>query len=99
MQWFIIKLVFSIKDAETKISTAFETSVRLVKASDSSEAFAIAKRIGDSETSQLNTTKVWCFEGVAWAYPIKSPKHGTEVYFSSISKDEAERLIEFSHLC
>lgn len=99
MQWFIIKLVFAIKDAETMVSTAFETSVRLVKASDSSEAFAVASQLGNAESGTLTANKHWQFEAVAWAYPIETPQHGTEVYFSSISKEEAERLTEFSHLC
>ena len=96
MNWYIAKLVFQIiNNSETQ---QFDEQLRLIQASDYSEAFANAEAIGAKEEDDFlnsdNQRVVWKFQAITHLFEITNLENGAELCSQIIEKKPNERYLE-----
>ncbi len=97
MNWYIVKLVFSIDRDQVAKSAQFDEQIRLVQARNSSDAYFKARNIGKKEetafSSDRNETIKWRFIDVPEISLLGELKDGAEVYSNTIEIEEKTSYI------
>ena len=101
MNWYIVKLVFSIKAENTEHKPQFDEQLRLITAETTEEAFIKGRTIGLSEedcflNAKQNKVK-WEFINVAEVVPVKTLTDGAEIYSRIYETNEAKSYIHDVH--
>jgi hypothetical protein len=97
MNWYIVKLVFSIDRELGDNRAQFDEQIRLVNAKNSSDAYFKARNLGKKEESAFSTDKnetvKWRFIDVPEISLLGELKDGVELYSNTIEIEEKTSYI------
>ena len=101
MNWFIVKLVFSITAENTDHKPQFDEQLRLIQAQGHEEAFIKGRTLGLGEedcflNDKQNKVK-WEFINVAEVVPVTTLADGAEIYSQIHETNEAKAYIHDVH--
>jgi hypothetical protein len=101
MNWYIVKIVFSIKAENTEHTPQFDEQLRLIVAANQEEAFMKGRSLGLKEedcflNDQKNKVK-WEFINVAEVVPCTKLEDGVEIYSQIHETTEARTYIHDIH--
>jgi len=98
MNWYIAKLIFRIVCAEGRHQPQFDEQLRLVSASDETEALqkteVIIAREQDHFLNGQQQTVRWEFINLAELYKIDDLADGAELYYNIIEVENADDYID-----
>jgi hypothetical protein len=96
MTWFIVKLIFQIKNSS--LAAQFDEQYRLVLGNDQSEAFQKACLLAQTEEENFSTldnqTISWCFVGISSIYPMERLNDGIELFSNIVETNEMHDYLE-----
>lgn len=94
MNWYIVKLVFSI---ESGPEAQFDEQLRLIKASNTNDAYFKARNIGKQEelsfSNASHTMVKWRFIDVPEINLLGELKDGVEVYSTTVESEDRELYV------
>jgi hypothetical protein len=98
MNWYIVKLVFSIEQNEKEVvHSQFDEQLRLVQANNTNQAYFKARAIGKKEEVSFsdvqNETIKWRFIDISEVNFLGELKDGLELYSSTVEIDEKSNFI------
>jgi len=97
MNWYLVKLVFSIDRADKTNKAEFDEQLRLVSAGSVADAYLKAKVMGQKLQNgfydESNSRVVWSFVDVAEVILLGDIEDGAEVYSSTHETEEKENFI------
>jgi hypothetical protein len=97
MNWYLAKMVYQIICGDGKHPAQFDEQLRLVNASDYSDAFCKSREIGvneeDNFLNYVNKPVRWKFIDVSEIYFLDKLVDGAEVYSRIHEEDNAEKYI------
>lgn len=100
MNWYIAKIVFSIK-TEQQTHQQFDEQLRLINAYSTEEALLKARMIGIAEEDCFENHKQqrvnWEFINVAELIPLQKLEDGIEVYSFIHETDDDTAFVRFIH--
>ena len=101
MNWYIAKIVFSIKADNSENKPQFDEQLRLIEADSTEKALLKARAIGIGEEDSFFNDKMklvkWEFINVAELHPIKKIEDGIELYSRIHEMEEARPYINYIH--
>ena len=102
MNWYLAKIVFQIICGDGNHKAQFDEQLRLIEASDATNAFYKAQNLGEAEEDQfLNQQEqlvVWKFINVAELYQLREMIDGAELYSRVQEYDDVENYTTSVHL-
>jgi hypothetical protein len=97
MNWYLVKLIFSIDRADKKNKSEFDEQLRLVSANSMADAYLKAKVLGQKLQGEFynedNARVVWGFVDVPEVIELDGIEDGAEIYSSTHETDEKENFI------
>lgn len=94
MNWYLVKLVFSI---ESGPEAQFDEQLRLIKAGNTNDAYFKARNIGRQEevafSNASHTLVKWRFIDVPEVNQVGELKDGMELYSNTIESEDREGYI------
>lgn len=101
MNWYLVKLVFKIDNAQQTAPADFDEQYRLIEARNEEEAFAKSKIIGvKNEQSFENAEGVlirWQFIDTAYIKKIDPLSDGVELFSTTHTSEHAREYEEYVH--
>jgi len=101
MNWYLAKIVFRIICGTGNHTAQFDEQLRLIKASNESEAFDKACEIGMQEQDEFFNEQEklvqWKFINVAELYKLSGLLDGAELYSRIQEADDADTYIELTN--
>lgn len=101
MNWYLTKIVFRIICGEGQHTPQFDEQLRLIAASDESEAFEKAMATGQREQDDFYNHEQqlvqWKFINVAELYKLSGLLDGAEMYSRIQETDDPEGYIDLVH--
>lgn len=99
MNWYLIKLVFSVISDKVKHTPQFDEQLRLISSQNLEEAFHKAKIIGlRNQDSFVNTDGKlvkWKFEAIIEILLIDEFKDGMQLYSSTHETEDSIQYLSF----
>ncbi|MCE3228554.1 MAG: hypothetical protein K0S32_3105 [Bacteroidetes bacterium] len=97
MNWFLVKLIFSVDSEQPVLNAQFDEQLRLIKATNESDAYFKAKQLGKTLQTNFLSEKgeaiAWRFVDVNEVITLSDIKDGMEVYSSTYETSEKENFI------
>lgn len=97
MNWYLAKIVYQIICGSGEHTAQFDEQLRLVNATDQTEAFYKSREIGRSEEdtflNNVNKPVKWKFIDVAEVYFLDKLIDGAEVYSRIYESDDPDHYI------
>lgn len=101
MNWYLSKIIFQIICGEGDHTPQFDEQLRLIEATDETEAYAKARGIGMLEQEVFTNTRQqpvqWKFINIAELYKLNGFIDGAELYSRIHETDDADRYIDLTH--
>ena len=101
MNWYLVKIIFRIICGDGDHTPQFDEQLRLIEASEESEAFVKATTIGlGEEEAFLNTRKQlvqWKFINIAELYKLNGFIDGAELYSRIYETENPDQYISLTH--
>ena len=99
MKWFLAKLVFRIVCGQGEHTAQFDEQLRLIAATDETQAFEKASVMGNEEEDTFHNQKQqlvqWQFVNVSELYFLSELIDGAELYSRINEVDDADAYINF----
>lgn len=94
MNWYIAMVVYEIICGNGNHCPQFDEQVRLIRATDHSDALNIANQLGEQEafsfTDQNQRLVQWKFLAVTELLPLREMAHGAEIFNHIIEIDHPD---------
>ena len=101
MKWYLAKMVYQIICGDSRHTPQFDEQLRLIVASNRSEAFDRAVTMGmkeqESFLNQKNERVQWQFVNVPEVYRLERLTDGAEIYSRINEVEDAEAYTTFVH--
>jgi hypothetical protein len=101
MNWYIVKLVFSITAENQLHAPQFDEQLRLIAGNSKEEAFMKARILGlgeeDAFFNDRQNRVTWEFINVAEVIPVQKLEDGSEIYSNIYEPEEARSYINYVH--
>jgi hypothetical protein len=97
MDWYLVKLIFSIDRADKKDRAEFDEQLRLISANTVADAYLKAKVMGQKLQGTFyddrNARVIWNFVDVAEVILLGEIEDGAEIYSNTLETEEKENFI------
>jgi hypothetical protein len=97
MNWYLVKLIFSIDRADKKNKSEFDEQLRLISAGSMADAYLKGKMLGQKLQGgfydENHARVVWSFVDVPEVIQLDGIEDGAEVYSSTHETEEKENFI------